>query len=158
MIPGAEAVRPIATNQSPRAGEILSELVNPSPEALSLGQSLDPFRETGPFPNEETIFKNGALKLIRTDFRDEATGTLYLRTWERYRDGGLKRKVDEIYDPSGELRKRQATLFDSSGSILKKESDLDLDGHPDESWMRPASAPAQASSPPQKAEKPQTPV
>ncbi len=31
MVPGAEAVRPLAAGQSMRAGEILSELVSPAP-------------------------------------------------------------------------------------------------------------------------------
>ena len=32
MIPGAEAVRPLATNQSMRVNELTSELTNPGPD------------------------------------------------------------------------------------------------------------------------------
>lgn len=129
MIPGAEAVRPLAANQSLRVNEILAELKYPSPSHATLSQlapSPDAVFFTGilqnprnnPRASEVAYVKKGKIILTRTDYYDADTGAHYARSWERFRDGKLVRKIDERFDAEGRLTERSCRLFGANGELI----------------------------------------
>ncbi len=145
MIPGVEAVRPLAASQNQRADEIMSELALPPPRDMALprpqGNLGLPAGFSGvvknlkndPTVNEFSVYDDGEKKLTRTEFYDVDTGVLLVKSLERFHENRLKRKVDEIYNSEGQLIKKYSTVFDDEGRISRKEVDLDLDGRPDQS-------------------------
>jgi len=145
MIPGVEAVRPLAASQDQRAEEIMSELALPPPRELAPPRPQGHYGvppgfsgvvknlKNDPAVNEFTVYDDGEKKLTRTEFYDINTGVLLVKSLERFHENRLKRKVDEIYNGEGRLLKKYATVFDDEGRIIRKEVDLDLDGKPDHS-------------------------
>ena len=129
MTPGAQAVRPLAANQSIRMEELLSDL-----GAAAVSEKTADFTgivaapAQNPHIREWSYVKGGQKVLVRTDFFNVENGSAYARSWERFRAGKLARRIDEILDPSGSVSKRYFTLFAADGRAVKKELDVRADG------------------------------
>lgn len=135
MVPGAEAVRPLATNQSLRVQSLLTELKHPSPSHSILPKSgvlaEDPdgsftgvIQKPGQNPKikEFSYVKKGKLILTQTDYYDSQTGALYATRWQRFQNEKLRRKIDQTYRPDGSPLQRYYTLYDETGEILNRKT------------------------------------
>jgi len=133
MVPGAEAVRPLATNQSLRVQNLLTELKHPSPSHSILpkngvltedpdGSFTGVIQKPGQNPKikEFAYVKKGKLILTQTDYYDSQTGALYATRWQRFQNEKLRRKIDQTYRPDGSPLQRYYTLYDETGEILNR--------------------------------------
>lgn len=123
IIAGAQSVRPLALGQSQRIGDFFDRIgawFKPSKkwalpsESDVLGTDFTGFARNPYVPShirEKSYFKHGVKVLTFRETRDVKTGVLVTRTTERFRNGQLRRKIEDTFSPEARILSRRFVVF-----------------------------------------------